>query len=135
MPPNPLGRDDAWAKASGAVRYVGDRTRPGMLHAAVVRSLVPRARILGVDTKVAESAPGVIGVFTAADVIRATYGRAVRDVPVLAQDAVRFAGEPIAAVVAETREAAEAAAAAGDVSYDELPAVGTAEGAPAADRT
>ena len=126
MPSNPLGRDDAWAKASGAVRYVGDRTRPGMLHAAVVRSLVPRARILGVDTKVAESAPGVIGVFTAADVIRATYGRAVRDVPILAQDAVRFTGEPIAAVVAETREAAEAAAAVVDVSYDELPAVFTA---------
>ena len=77
MPSNPLSRDDAWAKASGALRYVGDQTRPGMLHAAVVRSLVPRARILGVDTKVAESAPGVIGVFTAADVIRATYGRAL----------------------------------------------------------
>src|ERR1700733_10794968 len=131
MPSNPLGRDDAWAKASGAVRYVGDRTRPGMLHAAVVRSLVPRARILGVDTKVAESAPGVIGVFTAADVIRATYGRAVRDVPILAKDAVRFTGEPIAAVVAETREAAEAAAAVVDVSYDELPAVFTGEEATA----
>src|ERR1700743_1212946 len=117
MPPNPLSRDDAWAKASGAVRYVGDRTRPGMLHAAVVRSLVPRARILGVDTKVAESAPGVIGVFTAARDIRAPYGRAVRDVPILAQDAVRFAGEPIAAVVAETREAAEGAEGAGGVRY------------------
>ena len=131
MPSNPLGRDDAWAKASGAVRYVGDQTRPGMLHAAVVRSLVPRARILGVETKAAEAEPGVIGVFTAADVIRATYGRAVRDVPVLARDAVRFTGEPIAAVVAETREAAEAAAALVDVSYDELPAVFTAEEATA----
>ena len=73
------------------------------------------------DTKRPEPAAGVIGVFTAADVIRATYGRAVRDVPILARDAVRFTGEPIAAVVAETREAAEAAAALVDVTTTSCP--------------
>lgn len=136
MPSDPPGRNDAWAKASGAVRYVSDQSLPGMLHAAVVRSLVPRARIVSVDTKVAETAPEVVGVFTAADVTATTYGRAVRDVPILARDTVRFAGERIAAVVAGTRQAAEAAAAMVDVTYDELPAVFTAQeavlpGAPA----
>ena len=122
-----LGRDDAWAKASGATRYVADQSLPGMLHAAVARSLVPHASILGVDTKMAEAVPGVVGVFTAADVNPATYGRAVRDVPILARDTVRFTGERIAAVVAESRRAAEAAAAVVDVTYADLPAVLTAD--------
>jgi CO/xanthine dehydrogenase Mo-binding subunit len=117
-----LGRSDAWAKASGAAQYVGDQRLPGMLHVALVRSLVPHARIVSIDTKQAEEAAGVIGVFTAADVNPTTYGRAVRDVPILARDKVRFAGERIAAVVAETRGAAEAAAALVDVTYDDLPA-------------
>ena len=118
-----LGRNDAWAKASGTTRYVGDQSLPGMLHVALVRSLVPHARIAGIDTKQAEAAAGVVGVFTAADVNKATYGRAVRDVPILARDKARFAGERIAAVVAETRQAAEAAAALVDVTYGDLPAV------------
>jgi CO/xanthine dehydrogenase Mo-binding subunit len=118
-----MARDDAWAKASGAARYVADHHLPGMLHVALVRSLVPHARVIGIDTKLAEAEPGVAGVFTAVDVAAATYGRAVRDVPILARDKVRFTGERVAAVVAETREAAEAAAALVDVTYDELPAV------------
>ena len=122
MPSAALGRNDAWAKASGAARYVGDQNLPGMLHVALVRSLVPHARIVGIDTKQAAEVPGVTGVFTAADVNPATYGRAVRDVPILARDKVRFTGERIAAVVAETRGAAEAAAALVDVTYDDLPA-------------
>jgi CO/xanthine dehydrogenase Mo-binding subunit len=124
-----MTRDDAWAKASGAARYVGDHSLPGMLHVALVRSLVPHARILGIDTKAAETEPGVIGVFTAADVNTALYGRAVRDVPILARDKVRFTGERIAAVVAETRRAAEAAVALVDVTYDDLPSVFTAQDA------
>jgi CO/xanthine dehydrogenase Mo-binding subunit len=123
----PMGRDDARAKASGAARYVGDLSLPGMLHAAVTRSPVPHARITGIDTRRARAADGVIGVFTAADVSPATYGRAVRDIPVLARDEVRFAGERVAAVVAESRQAAEAAAALVDVGYDFLPAVTSAE--------
>jgi CO/xanthine dehydrogenase Mo-binding subunit len=122
MPPAALGRSDAWAKASGAARYVGDQSLPGMLHVALVRSLVPHARIVSIDAKEAAEAAGVAGVFTAADVNPTTYGRAVRDVPILARDRVRFTGERIAAVVAETRGAAEAAAALVDVTYDELPA-------------
>jgi CO/xanthine dehydrogenase Mo-binding subunit len=122
-------RDDAWAKASGATRYVGDVSLPGMLHAALVRSLVPHARIASIDTAPAEAADGVAGVFTAKDVTPVTYGRAVRDIPILAQDKVRFTGERLAAVVAESRRAAEAAAGLVEVTYDELPAVFSAEDA------
>lgn len=127
MPQASRGRDDARAKASGATRYVGDLSLPGMLHVALVRSLVPRARIAGVDVKQAAALAGVAGVFTARDVSPATYGRSVRDIPILARDTVRFTGERIAAVVAESRQAAEAAAALVDVTYDDLPAVLSAE--------
>jgi CO/xanthine dehydrogenase Mo-binding subunit len=100
-----------------------------MLHVAVVRSLVPHARVVDIDTKQAEAAAGVAGVFTATDVSPALYGRSVRDVPILAGGKVRFTGERIAAVVAESRQAAEAAAALVDVTYDGLPAVLSAEDA------
>ncbi len=138
MPQAPRGRDDAWAKASGAARYVGDVSVPGMLHVALVRSLVPHARIAIIDTKLAkamlaDAGDGVFGVFTAADVNPALYGRSVRDIPILARDKVRFTGERIAAVVAESRQAAEAAAALVDVTYDELPAVLSAQEAIAPD--
>ncbi len=115
------------AKASGAARYIGDLSLPGMLHVALVRSLVPHARIVDIDTKQAAAADGVAGVFTAADVNPATYGRSVRDVPILARDKVRFTGERVAAVVAESRRAAEAAAALVEVTYDDLPAALSAE--------
>ena len=121
------GRDDARAKASGAARYVADLTLPGMLHVALVRSLVPHGRILAIDTGRAASAGGVTGVFTATHVSQATYGRSVRDVPILARDKVRFTGERVAAVVAESRRAAEAAASLVEVAYADLPAVLTAE--------
>jgi CO/xanthine dehydrogenase Mo-binding subunit len=98
-----------------------------MLHAAVVRSLVPRARIAGIDIKQALAAEDVVGVFTAADVTDTTYGRAVRDVPILAKDTVRYTGERVAAVVARTRRAAESAALLVDVTYDDLPPVLTAD--------
>src|SRR5215470_5313911 len=117
------GRDDARAKASGAARYVADLSLPGMLHVALVRSLIPHGRIVDVDVKQAMAAEDVVGVFTAADVSNATYGRAVRDVPILARDTVRFTGERVAAVVARSRRAAESAALLVDVTYEDLPAV------------
>lgn len=118
-----MSRNDGWAKASGATRYVADVTLPGLLHVALVRSPLPHARILRIDTGQAAAAAGVAGVFTAGDVNPATYGRSVRDVPILARGVVRFAGERVAAVVAESRQAAEAAAMLVDADYGELPAV------------
>lgn len=122
-----MARTDALAKATGQTRYVADVTPPGCAYVALVRSPVPRARIRGVDTSAACQAPGVVGVFLAPDLGASTYGRSVRDVPVLASGEVRFAGERVAAVVAETREQAEAAAVLVAVDYEELPAVVTAD--------
>lgn len=130
------GRIDAWDKAAGATQYAGDVARPGLLHAAVVRSGVPAGRITGIDASPALEVEGVVGVYTAADVRDATFGRAVRDIPILAREVVRFTGEPVAAVVAYTREAAELGAGLVEVAYDETPVVfdvhaALAPGAPA----
>ena len=101
-----MARTDAAAKAAGRSLYAADVTLPGMAHAAVVRSQLSHAHIDGVDAEEAGAMPGVLGVFTAADVTPTTYGRSVRDVPILARERVRFVGERVAAVVAKTREQA-----------------------------
>lgn len=120
------GRLDARDKATGAARYVADLTVPGMLHVAVVRSPVPHGDIRAVDGAAARSAPGVVGVFTADDIGCPRFGRRVIDAPVLAIGKVRYVGEPVAAVVADTRRHAEEAARLVEVDYTELPVVGTA---------
>jgi CO/xanthine dehydrogenase Mo-binding subunit len=117
-------RPDARDKATGATQYSADLPIPGgALEAVLVRSLLPHAEIAGVSTKAALAVPGVIAVVTAADLPAGLAGRRVRDMPLLARKVARFAGEPIAAVLARSREAAESAAALVDVDYRELPAV------------
>jgi CO/xanthine dehydrogenase Mo-binding subunit len=123
------GRTDARQKATGATTYVADVSLPEMLFAAVARSSVAFARIRGIDTSAARGAEGVVGVFTAADVTAVPYGRAVRDIPVLARERVHYVGERVAAVVATSRLFAERAAAMIDIDYEELPAVTTPEAA------
>lgn len=103
--------------------YAGDVRLPGMLYAALVRSPYPHARIVGVHTEAARSLPGVHAVLTGQDVRYGPYGRRVRDVPVLARQVVRFAGERVAAVAAESPELARQAAALVQVEYEPLPAV------------
>jgi CO/xanthine dehydrogenase Mo-binding subunit len=132
----PSGRLDAHAKATGRIRYVNDVFLPELTYVAVARSTMAHARIRSIDTSAAASQPGVIGVFTAEDLQVSTYGRSVRDISVLARDKVRYVGERVAAVVAESRAAAESAAALVEIDYEELPAVFTPEealapGAPA----
>lgn len=118
-----MTRLDAIDKARGATRYIADTELPGMYHAAIVRSSMVHARIVGVQVQRAQEQPGVIGVYTAADITANTYGRAIRDIPILAQGVVRYVGERVVAVVAKTREQAEAAAAFVEVDYEPLPAV------------
>lgn len=116
-------RPDALAKVTGAARYPGDLARPGMLHLKVVFAGRPHARILAVDPAAALAHPGVVAVFTAADVPHNAYGLVTADQPVLCGDVVRFAGDRVALVAAESREAAEAAARLVQVAYEDLPAV------------
>ena len=116
-------RGDALPKLTGQAPFVGDVTLPGMCYAAVTRSYAPHARIVSIDTEAARAVPGVLAVVTAEDLSGGLYGRRVKDVPMLARDRVRFVGERVAAVVAETRDIAEEAAALIDVEYEDLPTV------------
>ncbi|MGH8919556.1 MAG: xanthine dehydrogenase family protein molybdopterin-binding subunit, partial [Actinomycetes bacterium] len=122
------GRDsarrlDAWSKAVGATRYSADLEIEGALHGVVVRSHVAHAEITRISTTEATAVAGVVAVVTATDLATGLCGRRVRDMPLLAADEVRFTGENVAVVLAETRRAAEEAAALVDVDYRELPAV------------
>jgi len=123
------GRD----KVTGAARYAADITRPGMLHAAFVGSPFPHARVVSVDVAAARAMPGVRAVLAGADVRPARFGRRLQDWPVLAWDRVRFIGDRVAAVAADSLEAAEAAAAAVTVEFEELPAALDPEAALAPD--
>ena len=116
-------RIDGIEKVTGAARYAADVSRPGMLWAKVLRSPLPHARIVAIDTTRALALPGVHAVLTAADLPDCRVGRSMRDMPVLARDKVRFVGEKVAAVAAERREIAEQALDLIEVEYEELPAV------------
>ena len=118
--------DPPLIKGSGT--YTDDVDAPGALHAAFVRSEVAHGRIVGIDTAAAASAPGVTAVFTAADLDlapMATGPMVPDDVPrpILAEDRVRFQGEAIALVVAESRGAAVDAAELVEVDVEPLDVV------------
>jgi CO/xanthine dehydrogenase Mo-binding subunit len=104
-------RPDALAKATGAALYTQDLSRPRMLHGVIVRSQLPHATLVSVSVDAARRMPGVACVLTAQDLPVRQYGIMTADEPVLARDVVRYVGEPIALVAAETRAQAVAAAA------------------------
>ncbi|MPZ12821.1 MAG: molybdopterin-dependent oxidoreductase [Chloroflexi bacterium] len=107
-------------KLTGRAIFAADVTPPGTLLATSVRSPHAHARIASVDTSRARRVPGVRAVLTGADLPRKLTGRSLKDMPVLAADRVRFAGEPVAAIAAETTEAAEEAALLVEVEYEPL---------------
>ncbi|MGE5218096.1 MAG: xanthine dehydrogenase family protein molybdopterin-binding subunit [Chloroflexota bacterium] len=119
----PVPRVDNVGKITGEARYTSDVHLPGTLWAKTLRSPYSHARILRMDTSRAEKAPGVRAVLTGADVRGILYGRRYRDISVLAQGKVRFLGERVAAVAADTLEQAEEALELIQVGYEELPAV------------
>src|SRR4029434_8523870 len=119
----PSSRVEGPAKVTGATQYTADGALPGTLWGRALRSPLPHARIVHIDTSRAQQVPGVHVVLTGADVRGIRYGRRLFDVPVLAEDRVRFAGERVAALAAEDRDAADEALALIDVEYEELPAV------------
>lgn len=118
-------RRDAREKARGASLYVADIRRPGMLYGKAVRSPHPHALIKEIDASAALACPGVVAVFTAADIPgrNLTGPRMVKDQPVLAPGRVRFAGEAVALVAAESEEAARRGAELVKVTYEVLPVV------------
>jgi carbon-monoxide dehydrogenase large subunit len=122
---------------TGEGRYTDDLQRPGMLYGVTLRSPHAHAEIRKIDTTAALALPGVVAVYTHKDI--ADYGPIPCLVPfsapletpraLLAKDRVRFVGDSVAFVVAESREAARAGAEAVDVDYRELPVVASMEAA------
>lgn len=121
---NNVRRLDAPSKVSGALKYAGDMVMPDMLHMQVLRSPHAHARILSIDVTEAEALEGVACVVTHKDVPgKDGFGVFVHDQPIMARDKVRYVGEAVAAVSAETQEIARKALALIKVDYEELPAV------------
>lgn len=124
-----VARSDGFGHVTGQTQYTADRTFPGMLHLKMVRSPLHHARIRGVDLSEAERVPGFVRALTAADVPHNRYtiltliGVEPEEEFVLAEDRVRFKGEAIVAIVAETEEAALEAVSKVRLDLDELPAV------------
>jgi CO/xanthine dehydrogenase Mo-binding subunit len=119
----PVGRIEGPDKVTGHMRYAGDIALPGMLWGAILRSAHPHALIKSIDASAARQVPGVRAVVTGQDAPGHTMGKILRDLPVLCWDRVRYVGDRVAAVAAETKEAAEEALNLIEVEYEPLPAV------------
>jgi CO/xanthine dehydrogenase Mo-binding subunit len=124
-----IQRIDAVGKVTGETRYPGDIDMPGQLHMKILFALRPHAIVKHIDTSIAEAMEGVIAVFTAKDVPVNEYGLIMDDQPVLCgpgsgkpfADRVRFIGDQVALVVAETEEIATRGRDAIIVEYEDLP--------------
>ncbi|MBN2056686.1 xanthine dehydrogenase family protein, partial [bacterium] len=116
----PVHRLDAVEKVTGRLRYAADVWFPNCLSLKVVRSTQARAVLKMIDTAAALAVPGVVAVVTGAGV-PGLVGDCVRDQPPLAHGQVRFAGEPVAVVIAVDQGRAEAAAKLVRIDYDPLP--------------
>src|SRR5207249_1783195 len=104
--------------------YASDLRADGMLFGHTLRSLHPHARLRSIETRAARAMPGVRAVLTSRDLTsRARIGLMKRDQPVLAEEVVRYVGEPVALVAADDVDAARAAARAIAVEYEPLPPV------------
>ncbi len=120
----PIPRTDARSKVLGQAKYGDDFSLPGMVFVKVLRSPHPHARILSIKTAAARKQSGVVAVLTAKDIPgEKMMGPIIKDQPILCSDIVRYAGDAVALVAAETEQAAEIAVERIEVQYEELPAV------------
>ncbi|SDD87660.1 xanthine dehydrogenase family protein molybdopterin-binding subunit [Sporomusa acidovorans] len=122
--------DDGAAKASGQIRYTGDMAVDGTLYAQLVFSPVPHGRIRSIDTAAAMAVPGVVKIYTRENSTRVKYnaqmwfaGQNASEDQELFPAVVRYVGDTVAAVVAETKEAANTAAGLIKAEFDPLPVV------------
>lgn len=119
---------DAIARVTGTLPYAVNLKLPDMLVAKVLRSPLPHARIVKLNATAAAELPGIVAVLTAADFDQpgapaGFYGVTIKDQPIVAQGRVRYVGEPVALVAAESADLAEAALQQIEVEYEELPGV------------
>ena len=122
-------RIDALEKVTGTAQFTSDEELhlPGLLYGKILYSTYPHAKILSIDISQAERLPGVEVVLTGKDVPSVRIGRCVDDRYLLARERVRFAGDAVAVVAADTPETAEEALELIKVEYQELPAEFDAE--------
>jgi len=127
-------RVGGYERVTGTQEYLADIRFEDVLHAKLVTIPCGRGRIISIDKSAAEAVPGVRLVMTADDLPQPVprYGPQFQDRPVLATGETKFHGEPVAAVAADTRDAAEEAARLVVVEFEELPGVYTVEQALAA---
>ena len=130
-----LPRVDAFGKVTGTTPYSGDLSMDGMLHMKILFAGRPHARVKHIDIKKALASPGVVAIYTAKDIPINEYGLQWKDQPVLCgpgsekvgTDVVRFVGDQVAAIVAETEKQAATARALIHVEYEDLPLILDAE--------
>jgi CO/xanthine dehydrogenase Mo-binding subunit len=119
----PSPRVEGEEKVGGGARYAVDMTLPDMLWAKVLRSPVAHGRIRKIDVAKALALPGVRAVLTGRDLLGAKIGKKIVDMPILADSVVRYRGEKVAAVAADSETIAEAALDVVEVEYEDLPIV------------
>jgi len=126
-------RVDGIEKVTGQALYTGDLQLPGMAYAKILRSPLAHARLVKVDASNAMSMNGVIATLTRDDIkdLNYKYGATYKDQSIVAVDKVRYAGDPVAAVLAESPAIAEQALDLIEVEYEELPKVTNIEEATA----
>ena len=131
MPAGQVGRSiprlEAAAKVTGRAEYVHNMSLPGMLHGKIFRSVIPHGKIKHLDLDAARAVEGVFLVAAIDDIRKVIahpyYGPAFHDQPILADGKVRYAGEPVAVVLADEAHIAEEAAGLITAEYEELPGV------------
>lgn len=116
-------RPDGRLHGLGQTKYIDDLTFPHMIHAKILRSEHPHARIVSVDTSEAEAMPGVLATLTGKEIPLNSFGPTLQDQPVLADNVVRHRGDGVAAVAAVTEQIAADALEKIKVVYEPLPAV------------
>lgn len=131
-----VGRIEGAEKVSGRTRFTADLTLPGLVWGLTLRSPLPHAKIVHMDTSRSKALAGVKAVLSGRDIPDVRIGRHMKDLPVLAREKVRFVGEKVAAVAAEDRDIAEEALSLIEIDYEDLPSVfdpaeAMQEGAPA----
>src|SRR5919109_2613825 len=119
----PVGRVEGVEKVSGQAQYAADVLVPNALWGKILRSPYSHARLVSIDAAKAWTVRGVRAVVTGKDEPNHYVGKSIRDIPVLCWDKVRYIGDKVAAVAAETLEAAEEAVGLIEGQYQELPAV------------
>lgn len=118
-----LPRLEIAEKVTGAATYIADLSRPNMLHAAIVQSTIAHGRITGYDIDAAQAMPGVVAVLTGDDFPDGRMGAFIKDEHAIAKGKIRYLGEPVAVIAAESEGAARAAAKRVLVHVEELPAI------------